>query len=71
MIQGFITTAGNAVSYLSVNSALKYVMLALSTKDVWHHTVIHISSSQPGTAHYCTFWYFYFSFRTSSLPDVQ
>jgi len=55
MIQGFITTAGNAVSYLSVNSALKYVMLALSTKDVWHHTVIHISSSQPGTAHYCTF----------------
>jgi len=51
MIQGFTTTAGNFMSYLSVSSALKYVMLALSTKEVWHHTVIHVSSFQPGTAH--------------------
>jgi hypothetical protein len=51
MIQGFTTTAGNFMSYLSDNSALKYVMLSLSTKEVWCHTVIHISSFQPGTAH--------------------
>jgi len=40
MIQGSATTAGNFMSYLSVSSALKYVMLSLSTKEVWHHTVI-------------------------------
>jgi len=51
MTQGFTTTAGNFMSNLSVNSALKYVMLSLSIKEVWCHTVIQVASFQPGTAH--------------------